>query len=546
MSVASLSVAAPHARDLAIFEHVQWQPPGAAALWSSPLNLAFANERCGLVGRNGSGKSVLCGLLAGVLNPSAGRVRRLVEVAYVPQSIDPGVHSLARVSPFAAVFDALARIEAGDADARDFSIAESNWDLPARWAEAMEEAGLPAFAPSHPAHGLSGGELERVALACAFLSGAGQLVLDEPTNHLDRAARAWLTRKLAAWRGGVVIASHDRELLDGADRIVELSSVARSYGGNHAFYAERRAIEQAATLEDVAHARALQARLRRELQAQHDDQQRRVARGNRVACEANLPRIGLGIKKDQAQRFDGRDRIRREATLEAAEVARRSAQARVEAEASIALALPASRVAPGKRVLRMARVRLARLDRLAPIELVLAGPARVAVVGSNGSGKSTLLQAIRHPASVVQGELERLVDCVLLDQDNSALLPPAASVLEMLRRMESPLAETDLRSRLALLGLGAGHCDRPAATLSGGERLKAALACALWGCSPTQLLLLDEPTNHLDLASIEALESALRDYNGALIVASHDARFLQAIGVDRRWMLSDAGLVVEM
>lgn len=546
MSASSLPFGAPRARDLVILEQVQWQPPDAAPLWSPAISLSFANERCGLVGPNGGGKSVLCRLLAGSIEPGAGRIQRLAEVACVPQSIDAGNESLAQVSGFAFAFAALARIESGHAHASDWALAESNWDLPARWAEAMEDAGLPAFAPSHPARMLSGGELERAVLACAFLSDAGLLVLDEPTNHLDRDARAWLARKLADWRGGIVVASHDRELLDRMERIVELSSTARSYGGNHAFYAERRAIERAAAAGDVAHARSTQARVRREMQAQHDDRQRRGARGNRAARAANLPRILLGMRKDQAQRFDGRERIRREATLAAAEAARRAAQARVGAESPVALALPASRVPAGRLVLRMDQVRFARLDRLAPVDLVLAGPARVAVVGSNGSGKSTLLQAIQHPASVVQGELERLVECALLDQDNSALLPPAASVLETLRRMESPLAESDLRSRLALLGLGARHCDRPAATLSGGEQLKAALACALWGRSPAQLLLLDEPTNHLDLASIEALESALRDYGGALVVASHDARFLQAIGIDRRWMLSDAGLVVDV
>src|SRR5690606_31203244 len=128
--------------------------------------------------------------------------------------------------------------------------------LPARWSEALADAGLPAYAPSHPAHALSGGELERVALAGAFLSGAGLLVLDEPTNHLDRGARAWLARKLEAWRGGIVVASHDRELLDRMDRIVELASTARSYGGNHAFYSERRALERAAAVDTLAHARA--------------------------------------------------------------------------------------------------------------------------------------------------------------------------------------------------------------------------------------------------------------------------------------------------
>jgi ATPase subunit of ABC transporter with duplicated ATPase domains len=137
------------------------------------------------------------------------------------------------------------------------------------------------------------------------------------------------------------------------------------------------------------------------------------------------------------------------------------------------------------------------------------------------------------------------VECALLDQDNAFALPTEHTLLDILRALESPLDEGDLRSRLALLGLDADHCNRPTGTLSGGERLKAALACALWGRSPAQLLLLDEPTNHLDLASVEALESALNGFTGALVVVSHDERFLRAIGVDQRWTVSHAALVVD-
>ena len=125
MSVPSLPVAAPRARDLVILDHVQWQPPGAVPLWSPAISLAFAAERCGLVGRNGTGKSVLCRLLAGLIEPGAGRIQRPAKVAYVPQSIEAGDGSLARASGFAEAFDALARIESGRADGHDWSIAES-------------------------------------------------------------------------------------------------------------------------------------------------------------------------------------------------------------------------------------------------------------------------------------------------------------------------------------------------------------------------------------------------------------------------------------
>ena len=156
------------------------------------------------------------------------------------------------------------------------------------------------------------------------------------------------------------------------------------------------------------------------------------------------------------------------------------------------------------------------------------GPVRVAVRGPNGCGKSTLLKLLAGQWQPLSGECHVHVPIAYIDQ-RLALLDDRRSVVEQLNLLDTPLVEAELRTRLALLQLDAQRVTQPTAHLSGGERLKAAMAIALWRETPAQLLLLDEPTNHLDLESVIAFEQALQGFTGAMVVVSHDEAFVQAI-----------------
>jgi ATPase subunit of ABC transporter with duplicated ATPase domains len=156
------------------------------------------------------------------------------------------------------------------------------------------------------------------------------------------------------------------------------------------------------------------------------------------------------------------------------------------------------------------------------------GPVRVAVRGPNGCGKSTLLKLLAGHWHAISGECAVHVPSAYIDQ-HLALLDNQRSIVEQLNLLDTPLAEAELRTRLALLQLDAQRVTQPTGQLSGGERLKAAMAIALWRKIPAQLFLLDEPTNHLDLESVLAFERALQGFTGALLVVSHDEAFVQAI-----------------
>lgn len=494
-----------------------------------PLDLAFDRQRCGLVGRNGVGKTQLLRLIAGLDQPGNGHVESHAAVAYVAQQPEIAADTtLAQLLGYGEAFAALARIEQGRPLADDIDRLEGRWDLHDRLQNAFAAAGLPAFDPLRSASSLSGGERMRAALCGALLGEADFLLLDEPTNHLDSAGRAWLYQQLDQWRGGLLIASHDRQLLARMERIVELTPGAlRSYGGNYDDYRRQRDAQQQAARADLEHAREERRRTRARQQKEHDMSQRRSAQTLRVVDTLNIASFERVAYKSAAKESLGTLRKQHQDRRDSLDAAVREAYQRVEEEQPVLLALPGSEVSANKQVLVLERLQLPFVS-APPLDLRIDGPMRVALTGPNGCGKSTLLKTLLGQLTALSGYCHCLLSTAYLDQTLSQL-DPGLSVMEHLGLQDSPLAEGALRTRLAQLQLGANRIALPLGSLSGGERLKAALACALWRRQPAQLLLLDEPTNHLDLASSLAIETALADFPGAMMVVSHDEDFLQAL-----------------
>ncbi|TJZ90230.1 ABC-F family ATP-binding cassette domain-containing protein [Paracoccus gahaiensis] len=520
---------------------LSWLTPEGSPLFID-VDLTFGPERTGLVGRNGSGKSTLLRLIAGEFLSAAGQELVAGTLAVMRQDAvqqpDDIIADLFGIGP---ALEVLARAEAGLADVSE--LAEVDWSLPARVDAALLRLGLSAD-PQAPLKKLSGGQRSRAALAALAFRQPDILLLDEPTNNLDRDGRAAVIDLLRGWSGTAIVASHDRELLEEMDAVVELTSLKASrYGGNYSAYRQRKTAELDAASHDLAHAERTSKEAARRAQAAAERKARKDGAGDRARAQGGQPKILLDAAKGRAEASGGAGARLREARRKAAEEALATARKKIEILQPLRMALPPTNLARGNTVLRLDGI-TGGYDRARPIiydlTLVMEGPERLVISSANGSGKSTLLKMITGQIIPQSGRVSLEVSWALLDQHQS-LLQPKDSLHENFLRLNPGRDRHQAHEALARFGFRAADALRRAGELSGGERLRAGLACALGATPPPMLLILDEPTNHLDLDGIAALEAALATYDGAVLAVSHDEAFFASLKPDRRLVLETGG-----
>ena len=547
------------------------------------LSAAFSPGRTGLIGVNGAGKSTLLALIAGRLRPSSGSVTVTGDVGYLPQTLTLDAEArVASLLGIAGVLDAIDAIEAGDASQATFDAVGDDWDAREQAQAWLSRLGLAHVGLDDPVGRLSGGETIMTALTALFLQRPDVLLLDEPTNNLDRDARGRLYAAVESWPGVMLIVSHDRELLGLADQIADLRSdhygdSLRLYGGNLAAYQAMLETEQAAARRVVSAAAADVRREHRDLVRGQTKQARRDRQGRQLSASGSLPHAAAGARQRSAQETAGRSRDIQLARIADAQARLAEAEEAVRDDDAIAISLPGTAVPAGRTVLRVrgldgpwipwrpapmadhddepgipdgtrardgagtaadaeatAMAEAGTLD-----ELIIRGPERIALTGPNGAGKSTLLR-------LIAGDLEgsdhqgpglfvRRIGAVGYLPQRLNVLDDALTVAENVRAVAPDASVNEVRAGLARFLFRGARADAAAGTLSGGERFRAVLAALLLADPPPQFLLLDEPTNSLDLASVRQLSQALACYQGALLVASHDAPFLASIGITR-WL----------
>lgn len=503
-------------------------------------------ERVGVVGANGVGKSTLLKAVVGNLSPDSGSVtlQRGVDIGYLPQDdhVPPGktVQSLLddALAPVRALADEMRALEAqmaqpdADLDAvfaayNDATAAfelRGGYEAGARTAQVLDGLGVGHIARGRALVSLSGGERARLGLAAMLVRAPGVLLLDEPTNHLDRAALAWLEDYLAAYRGAVMLVSHDRTFLNRTvNRIIEIDEHTRratSYAGDYDAYAAEKARRLAQWRADYAAQQDEMHALRRLLKS------KRGTSAKRHVKTSDGDKFIKHFKDQTADKTLARDlrsaeeRLRR---LEADPVPRPPRLLTINPDFD-----PAE--LRGHFPLTVSRVSKAYAGRcvLADFSLTVGTGERVAVTGANGAGKSTLL---------------RLIVGVEAPDAGTITLAPSVRLGYLPQTDDLPPGETLIDAYSA--GLAGGYEDHkadlissgfftypelraPVSGMSAGQRRKVQLARLI--AARANLLLLDEPTNHLSLDVVEAFEAALDDFTGTVIAVSHDRRFLARFG----------------
>jgi ATPase subunit of ABC transporter with duplicated ATPase domains len=483
----------------------------AGRLLLEDLTITFEGHRHGLVGANGVGKSTLARLIAGEESATAGAILRAVAVTYLPQWIP---------RPAGTVDERLAEI----------------WSSPVACPGRIQQW-VGTLDPTCPLEALSGGEWMKLRLAEAFCRPGAFLILDEPTNDLDREGRGVLRGLLRDFAGGLLLISHDRELLREVDEVLELTPTGlHRYRGSFDAFWEHREHQRAVQREHLREAEKVRKRIERESREVLLKQEKRMRSGARRGASGGEPKVLLGAKKRRAEGTLGRLARRGSQAVEAAHGEVGAARDALESDPFLRLDFAAA-TPPGGAVLYEVRELNFRYPgapcRLwrAGLQACLRGRDRWHLRGGNGSGKSTVLKLL---LGAVEGETTGEVrrsprPAVYLDQ-HQGLLEGACSILENCAR-DSRFDGPGLRNELAFYGFTGEKVFQIVDTLSGGERLRAALARIFLGPALPEAVFLDEPTNNLDFQSLELLERALSHFRGLLVVVSHDEEFVSHLGI---------------
>lgn len=504
------------------------------------LNITInRQEKIALIGNNGVGKSTLLRILAGLLPPTSGTVKTDSNPYYIPQHF--GQYNEMTIAAALRIDKKLRALQAilnGDVTEENMNQLEDDWTIEERCQEALQHWGLPELDLTQPMSRLSGGQKTKVFLAGIIIHEPEIVLLDEPSNHLDAASRAVLYDYIRTTNDTLIVVSHDRTLLNLLPEVYELSKKGiTAYGGNYEFYVAQKTIAANALNEDL---KSKEKALRKAKEVERESierQQKLDARGKKKQEKAGLPTISMNTLRNNAEKSTAKTKDVHAEKVNAITDELNQLRKEMPDKDKMKIGFDDAALHTGKILITATEINY-DYGRGAlwaqPLSFQITSGERIAIKGTNGSGKTTLIGIILGKLQPTSGTIQRTDNSsIYIDQDYS-LIDNTCTVYEQAERFNAGhLQEHEVKSKLTHFLFTKNYWDKPCAALSGGEKMRLILCCLTLQNKAPDMIILDEPTNNLDIQNIEILTAAVNEYKGTIIVVSHDAYFLEQVGIKK-------------
>ena len=503
-----------------------------------------AHDKIALIGNNGVGKSTLLKIITSELQPAAGRVELESTPYYVPQVFGQFNHlSIAQALGIEDKINALTQILAGNATEENFTILNDDWTIEERCRDALKYWQLEDLELSQKMASLSGGQKTKVFLAGIQIHQAELILMDEPSNHLDTIGRELLYQFIKHTKSTLLIISHDRKLLNLLQTVCELTKTGINvYGGNYDFYAAQKLIESDALNHDIQSKEKALRKAKEKERETLERLQKQDARGKKKQEKAGVARIMMNTLRNNAENSTAKTKDIHAEKISGISSELRTLRANVADIDKMKFGFDNTKLHKGKVLFKATNLNYSYGNKVlwaTDLNFQINSGERIALKGANGSGKTTLIKIIQGDLEFSSSNVYRAIpNAVYIDQDYS-LINNNLSVYEQAQHYNiNALQEHDVKIRLNRFLFGKDVWDKSCDSLSGGERMRLALCCLTIKNAAPDIIILDEPTNNLDIQNIEILTSAINEYEGTLLVVSHDEYFLAQLNIQRDIELS--------
>ncbi|MEG1403296.1 ABC-F family ATP-binding cassette domain-containing protein [Bacteroides sp.] len=499
---------------------------------SAPLG-----SKVSIIGNNGTGKSTLLKLIAGELHASSGSIHCASTPYYIPQQVGITETSVSQALGISDKVEALRAIYSGSDKYEYYDLLADDWDIEYRCRAALDSWKLSNIELTTPIHLLSGGEKTKIFLAGISIHQPDIILLDEPTNHLDYRSRQQLYELVSVSKATVIVVSHDITLLNLLEETHELSPTGlKLYGGDYDFYKAQKTIETQALNQQIEAEESTLRLARKKARETKERQEKRINRGAKSVD--GMPRIILKGKQDKGEETAAKLSKTHTSITHTSQHSLADLRRKQNIKCDLKLNFDNSRIQHGKRLVTAQGINFKYEQEKflwhTPLDIEIRSGERIHLRGNNGTGKTTLLNLLVGELQPSTGTIQRAAfSFVYLDQEYSKVSTPQ-TLLELVQEYNHQnLLDHEIKLRLHRTLFPKEVWDKPCNELSGGERMRIYLCCLMISNHIPDLFILDEPTNNLDLSSLAILTNTMKDYQGTLLVISHDKHFIDQINISK-------------